>query len=126
MDTPRLDQEISKLLEHDLSHKSYSDLSQELQAKGYSQMERRYIMEALEEKVLIPQAESKIQPNYQLKIILGSVLGVISLLTVSSLYFGQSATREIYYVALAVFALGYYLLRSGLKEKRALKDSDRS
>ena len=122
MDTPRLDQEISRLLENDLSQKSYSDLSQELQARGYNQMERRYIMEAVEEKFLIPQAESKIQPNYKLKIILGSVQGVLSLLTVGSLYFGQSATREIYYVALAVFALGYYLLRSGLKEKRLLKE----
>jgi hypothetical protein len=119
MNNTELDQEIKRLLESDLSDMSYSDLSTQLKDKGYDQTQRRYIMDALEEKVLIPQAEAHIKPNFKLKIVVGSVLCLLSLVTVGSLYLGQSATREVYYVAIAVFAVGYYILRGGLKEKRS-------
>jgi len=119
MDIPGLNKEIARMLESDLSNSSYSELSDDLQSRGFNQQERVYIMNALEEKVLIPQAEAKIKPNFRFKISVGIILCVLSLLTVGSLYFGQQTTREIYYVALAVFALGYYILRSGLKERSA-------
>ncbi len=118
MNTSELDREIKRLLESDLKDLSYSDLSVKLQQQGFDQQQRRYIMDALEEKVLIPQAEARIKPNFKLKIVVGSVLCLLSLVTVGSLYFGQSTTQEVYYVALAVFAVGYYILRGGLKEKR--------
>ncbi len=116
MDIDKLNREIERILSSDLSSREYSDIKRELTELGYDQAEQLYILREIDEKGLMVSATATAHPGRG-KIILGGILCVISLLVVGSLYLGPATAREVYYVSLALFAIGYFILRSGIRTR---------
>ena len=122
MDFHRLDQKISQLLAQDLQNRSYSEIREGLSEEGFQEDEVRYMMRAIDEKGLIPAAKSQGKSSPNKNILLGAALCLISFVTVISLYLGPQTEKEVYYVAIAIFVLGYYILRKGLKMRSQIKE----
>ena len=124
MDFHRLDQKISELLAHNLHNQSYSEIREALSNEGFQEQEVQYMMRVIDEKGIIPTAKRTSKSSFTRNILLGAALCLISFVTVISLYLGQKTEKEVYYVAIAIFALGYYILRTGLKKRSQTKQPD--
>lgn len=116
MDYKRLDNKISSILDSDLHSKTYGDIKEELKQGGYGQDEIKYIMGTIDDRGLIPVAKTR-KSSPRIDMIIGGVLCLVALGVVISLYLGARASREVYFAAIALFALGYFIFRWGYKQK---------
>lgn len=123
MDYQKLDKKVSDLLRAGLLNKDYAEIREGLLNEGYEQDEVRYMMQVIDDKGIIPSAKEVQKDAPNKNIIIGGILCLISMITVGSLFLGQRATKEVYYVSLVIFVLGYYILRTGLKQRTNAKES---
>ncbi len=124
MNIEKLEDEITRIVDEGLKDKSYSDVKEELLSLGYNSEEMSYILSAVDERAIFPLAQATTSGTYLPKIVIGSIVCVISLVVVASLYIDKSTNKEIYLVSLALFVVGYAILRSGLKQKLVSKGPD--
>ncbi len=126
MEYQKLNNRVSDLLRDGLQNRDYSDIRQTLISEGYAEEEVKYMMEIVDEKGIIPTAEEVQKDRPNRNIVLGGIMCLIAMITVGTLFMGQKAPKEVYYVALVIFALGYYILRTGLKQRSDSKESQKS
>ena len=117
MDIEKLDQEVRQILLNKDETRGYSEIRDELVEKGYNQDELSYIMGLVDEKLL-----SKVDINHESRIakrnmVLGGILSLIGLTVTANSYFGQQAPKEVYYVSLVIFAVGYLVFRNGYRRR---------
>ncbi len=94
-----------------------SEIREELIANGYSQEEMGYIMGMVDDKLLTVLTKGN-QRNVSIRnMIIGSMLALIALAVIGASYFGQQVPKEVYYVALVVFAVGYLVFRYGFRKR---------
>lgn len=117
MDIDKLDQEINHILSNNDGTRSYAEIREELIGKGYNQQELKYILGLVDEKLinkLDTGSQSKVSKRNML---LGGALSLTGLLVILTSYFGQPLPKEISYVALVVFAVGYLVFRNGFRRR---------
>lgn len=119
MDVEKLDQEVLDILSRKDSSSSYADIREELIEKGYNQEELRYILGLVDEQLLDNLDNGGQNRAAKRNMVLGGVLSFIGLLVIGASYFGQQAPREVYYVSLVVFAVGYLVFRNGFRRRNS-------
>jgi hypothetical protein len=120
MDIDKLDQEIAQILSTNGGTRSYAEIRDELVGRGYSQEELQYILGLVDEQLL-----NKLDTGGQSKVskrnmLVGGALCLTGLTVILVAYFGQSLPKEINYIALVVFALGYLVFRNGFRRRNSM------
>ena len=118
MDQHKLDQEVKKILSNNDGTKDYSQIRSELVERGYNDEELRYILGLVDEKLLSTMSRGGQGRVAKRNMLLGGILSLIGLLVIMTSYFGQKAQKEVYYVALVVFAVGYLVFRNGFRRRK--------
>ena len=118
MDFDRLDQEVSNLLDKEDGSRSYTEIREDLLSKGYNQQELKYIMGIVDEKLLSKLDDGGESRVAKRNMVLGGILSLAGLAVIAGSYFGQPAPKEVYYVSLVVFAVGYLVFRNGYKRRK--------
>jgi hypothetical protein len=118
MDIEKLDREVDQILAREKYSANYERIRGELREKGYNQQELGYMMGLIDERLL-----SNLQKGGQNRVarrnmVLGGILSLVGLLVILSAYFGKPAVKEVYYVALVIFALGYLVFRNGFRRRQ--------
>ncbi len=119
MDIEKLDQEVSRILNREGGSGNYAEIRQELQQKGFNQQELRYMMELVDERLLASLEKGSKGKTAKRNMILGIALSITGLIVVLSSYFGQQVPKEMTYVALIVFAVGYLVFRHGFRNRNS-------
>ncbi len=119
MDIEKLDLEVDQILTRDTISANYQEIREELIAKGYDQEELRYMMGIIDEKLLSTVQKGGLNKNARRNMVIGGVLSLVGLMVILSAYFGKPATKEVYYVALVIFAVGYLVFRNGFRKRGA-------
>ena len=116
MDFEQLDQEVDNILS---SHrdKSYAEIRQYLIHKGYQQEELKYILGLVDEKLLTNLESSGGTKTSSRNMMLGGAIGITGLVIIAASYFGQPVPKELNYIALVLFALGYLIFRKGYRSR---------
>jgi cation transport ATPase len=117
MDVEKLEQEVKNILVRADSSRNYAEIRQELQQKGYSQKELRYMMALVDQRLLSSLEKGGQSKSSKRNIILGAALSLMGLAVVLASYFGQQLPKEATYVALVVFAIGYLVFRHGYRNR---------
>lgn len=117
MDVDKLEREVKEMLAGEVGERSYSEIREELIGKGYNQHELRYIMGLVDEKLLAKADQGGQGRIAKRNMILGGILSVTGLLIILTSYFGNQAPKEVYYVALVAFAVGYLIFRNGFRRR---------
>lgn len=118
MDIEKLDQEVAQILARETNSANYEEIRHELQQKGYNQQELLYMMGLIDERLLSNLDKGGKNKNAQRNMVLGGILSIAALLVILTSYFGSPAPKEVYYVALVVFAVGYLVFRSGFHRRK--------
>ena len=116
MDFEKLDREVREILDQEDGSGSYTEIREGLLSRGYQQEEIQYIMGIVDEKLLskLDNGESRVAVR---NMVLGGILSFIGLAITIGSYLGQPAPREVYYVSLVVFAVGYLIFRNGYRRR---------
>ncbi|GJM30932.1 MAG: hypothetical protein DHS20C17_35670 [Cyclobacteriaceae bacterium] len=119
MDFEKLDREIEDILSRNHGTGTYAEIREQLIAKGYNQQELKYILGLVDEKLLTTLdtgGQSKISKRNML---IGGVLSISGLGVFLAGYFGQQTPKEVSYIALVLFALGYFIFRKGFRGRNS-------
>ena len=120
MDFDKLDEEVKRILsQEEGGPRAYSEIRQQLVEMGYSQEEMKYILGIVDDQLLIKLDKGGQNKVAQRNMVIGAALAVIGLLVIGASYFGKQAPKEIYYVSLVVFAVGYLVFRNGFRRRGA-------
>ena len=117
MDIEKLEQEVTRILAGKDSAPDYSEIRQELLQKGYNQEELRYMMALVDERLLTNLQKGGQSKTARRNMLLGAAMSLTGLLVVLATYFGQQIAKEVTYVALVVFAVGYLVFRNGFRNR---------
>lgn len=123
MDFDKLDKEVRRILTQKDDPQTYSEIREELIEKGYSQEELNYVLGIVDDKLPAKSISGNQQKTVTRNMLLGGILAVIALVVIGSSYLGQRVPKEIYYVSLVLFAVGYLIFRNGFRN-RAGKDAN--
>lgn len=118
MDIDKLDKKIKQILSQEEGARTYSEIREELIANGFSQEEMKYIMGMVDDKLLTSIDKGDLRKVAIRNMIIGSILAIVSLTVIGGSYFGQQAPKEVYYVSLVIFAVGYLVFRNGFRRRR--------
>ena len=118
-----MDNEVRRILMQKDDPRTYSEIRDELIEKGYSQEELNYVLGMVDDKLPAKSISGNQQKTATRNMLLGGVLAVIALMVIGSSYLGQTAPKEVYYVSLVVFAVGYLIFRNGFRN-RSGKDTN--
>ena len=118
MDFEKLDREVREILDQEDGSRSYTEIREGLLSRGYQQEEIQYIMGIVDEKLL-----SKLDGGGESRVairnmVLGGILCLTGLGVTVGSYLGQPASKEVYYVSLVVFAVGYLVFRNGYRRRQ--------
>ena len=119
MDIDKLDNEVRRILTQRDAPPTYSEIREELIEKGYSQEDLNYVLSMVDDKLPAKSISGNQQKSATRNMLLGGILAVIALVVIGSSYLGQRAPKEIYYVSLVVFAVGYLIFRNGFRNRNA-------
>jgi len=117
MDIDKLEKKIKKILSQEDGTRTYSEIREELIKNGYSQQEMGYIMGIVDEKLLTSLDKGDQKKAAVRNMIIGAVMAIVALTVISASYFGSMAPKEVYYVSLVVFAVGYLVFRNGFRRR---------
>lgn len=109
------------ILSQEDGSRSYSEIREDLVGKGYDQEELRYILGAVDEKLISKLDQGGEGRVAKRNMVLGGILSIAGLLVTAGSYFGQQAPKEVYYVSLVVFAVGYLVFRNGFRRRGGYK-----
>jgi hypothetical protein len=117
MDFEKLDREVREILDQEDGSRSYTEIREGLLSRGYQQEEIQYIMGIVDEKLLskLDTGESRVAIR---NMVLGGILSLTGLGVTVGSYLGQPASKEVYYVSLVVFAVGYLVFRNGYRRRK--------
>ena len=118
MDIEKLDRQVEQILARDVGQAEYAEIRNELQEKGYNQEELRYMMSLIDDRLLANLESGGQNKTAMRNMILGGVLSLGSLMVILSSYFGNPVPKEISYLALIVFAVGYLVFRNGFRNRK--------
>jgi len=118
MDIDKLDEEVKRFLSREDGFRAYSEIREELIEKGYNKEETGYIMGMVDDKLLANLDKGNQRRGATRNMIIGSILAIVALTVIGASYFGTKATKEVYYVSLVVFAVGYLVFRNGFRRRR--------
>ena len=118
MDIEKLDREVQDLLDREDGSRSYTEIREELVSKGYDQHELQYMMGMVDEKLLSKLDDGGESRVAKRNMVLGGILSLAGLSVIVGSYLGQPAAKEVYYVSLVVFAVGYLVFRNGYKRRK--------
>jgi uncharacterized membrane protein YeaQ/YmgE (transglycosylase-associated protein family) len=119
MDIDKLDEEVRRILSRKDGTRTYSEIREELIENGYSQQEMGYIMGIVDEKLLTSLDKGDQKKAAVRNMIIGAVMAIVALTVISASYFGSVAPKEVYYVSLVVFVVGYLVFRNGFRRRGA-------
>ena len=125
MDIDKLDKKINQILSQEDGARTYSEIREELIANGFSQEEMKYIMSLVDDKLLTSIDKGDLRKVAIRNMIIGSILAIVSLTVIGGSYFGQQAPKEVYYVSLVIFAVGYLVFRYGFRRFRGGNNENR-
>jgi len=117
MDIERLDQEVENVLANHRD-KSYGEIRQYLVDKGYQPEELKYILGLVDEKLLTTMERGGTSKVSRRNMMLGGALGLTGLAVVLVPFFGQPVPKELSYIALVLFAVGYLVFRNGYRRRK--------
>jgi hypothetical protein len=126
MDFDKLDEEVKRILSQEGGPRAYSEIRQQLVEMGYNQEEMKYILGLVDDQLLIKLDKGGENKVAQRNMVIGAVLAVIGLLVIGASYFGNQAPKEIYYVSLVVFAVGYLVFRNGFRRRKGNGGNNRT
>lgn len=118
MDIDKLDKKIKQILSQEEGARTYSEIREELIANGFNQEEMKYIMSLVDDKLLTSIDKGDLRKVAIRNMIIGSILAIVSLTVIGGSYFGQQAPKEVYYLSLVIFAVGYLVFRHGFRRRR--------
>lgn len=118
-----MDNEVRRILTQKDDSPTYSEIREELMEKGYSQEDLNYVLGMVDDKLPAKSISGNQKKTATRNMILGGILAVIALLVIGSSYLGQRAPKEMYYVSLVIFGVGYLIFRNGFR-KRGGKDGN--
>ncbi len=118
MDIDKLDEEVKRILSRVDGPQPYSEIREELIESSYSQEEMKYIMGMVDDKLLTSIDKGDLRKAAIRNMIIGSILAIVSLTVIGGSYFGQQAPKEVYYVSLVIFAIGYLVFRNGFRRRK--------
>jgi len=119
MDIDKLDKKIKQILSQEDGARTYSEIREELIANGFSQEEM------VDDKLLTSIDKGDLRKVAIRNMIIGSILAIVSLTVIGGSYFGQQAPKEVYYVSLVIFAVGYLVFRDGFRRFRGGNNENR-
>ena len=117
MDIDKLDNEVSRILTQKDVPATYSEIRQDLIEKGYSQEELNYVLGMVDDKLPTKMISGNQKKTATKNMVLGGSLAVIALVVIGSSYLGQRAPKELYYVSLVLFSVGYLIFRNGFRNR---------
>jgi len=123
MDIDKLDKDVRRILTQKDVLRTYSEIREELIEKGYSKEELNYVLGMVDDKLPAKSISGNQQKTATRNMLLGGILAVIALVVIGSSYLGQRAPKEVYYVSLVIFAVGYLIFRNGFRN-RGGKDAE--
>jgi len=118
MEIDKLEHEVNLILARDDGSLDYSRIRQELQHKGYNQEELQYMMALVDERLLTNLEKGGQNKAAKRNMVLGAALSLTGLLVVLASYFGQQVAKEVTFIALVVFAVGYLVFRHGFRNRK--------
>ena len=118
MDIEKLDKEVDQILSRADGPKEYAEIRGELLDKGYQQEELTYMMGLIDERMLANLEKGGQSKTAVRNMVLGGILSLAGLLVILTSYLGNPAPKEVYYVALVVFAVGYLVFRNGFRKRK--------
>ena len=117
MEVEKLEQEVKNILGREDGSRNYAEIRQELQQKGYNQEELQYMMSLVDERLLTGLQKGGQSKTSKRNMILGAALSLTGLVVVVARYLGQPIAKEVTYLALVVFAVGYLVFRHGFRNR---------
>lgn len=118
MEVEKLEQEVKTILGRADGPRNYAEIRQELQQKGYSQEELKFMMALVDERLLSSLKKGGQSKTSKRNMILGAALSLAGLMLVVARYLGQPIAKEVTYIALVVFAIGYLVFRHGFRNRK--------
>lgn len=124
MDTEKLDREVQQILAKKDGSLSYSELREHLIAKGYNPQELKYILGLVDEKLLSTVSSGGEKKKAKRNMLIGGAIGITGLVVILSSYVGQPVAKELNYIALVLFAVGYLIFRKGYKNRNGAEEQE--
>ena len=122
MDTEKLDREVQEILAKNEGGLNYSEERERLIAKGYNPQELKYILGLVDEKLLSAINTGGEKKKAKRNMLIGGAIGITGLVVLLSSYFGQPVAKELNYIALVLFAVGYLVFRNGYKNRNGIEE----